>query len=77
MLLSPDFKDLLTAFGGAGDASPENRERVVRALATFGVPAGLIALVRSMGPGEIVHFGKPPLRTGPGARRTWSTPHLL
>lgn len=44
------------------DASDENRERIVTALAKFGVPAGLIAQVRSMGPNEIVYFGKPPLR---------------
>jgi len=89
MTLSPDFKDLLTAFGAAGvrylvvggyavgyhhrprttkdmdlwiDNSPDNRERLLSALATFGVPAGLIAQVRSMGPDEIVYFGKPPLR---------------
>jgi hypothetical protein len=89
MQLYPDFKDLLTAFAGAGvrylvvggyavsfhhrprttkdldlwiDASGENRERLVKALATFGVPPGLLAEIRAMGPTEIVYFGKPPLR---------------
>lgn len=44
------------------DASDENRERIAQALTKFGVPAGLLAQVRSMGPTEIVYFGKPPLR---------------
>lgn len=89
MKLSPDFRDLLTAFGEAGvrylvvggyavgyhhrpratkdldlwvDSSLDNRERIAAALATFGVPPGLLEQVRSMQPDEIVYFGKPPLR---------------
>lgn len=44
------------------DGSDDNRERLGKALASFGVPPGLIAQVRSMAPDEIVYFGKPPLR---------------
>lgn len=44
------------------DGSAENLDRVAKALAAFGAPPGLIAEVRSMGPTEIVYFGKPPLR---------------
>ncbi len=42
--------------------SPENLERVVRALQAYGAPRGLCDEVRSMKPSEFVFFGTPPAR---------------
>ena len=42
--------------------SPENLERVVRALEAYGAPPGLIQDIRTMKPHEFVFFGTPPAR---------------
>jgi hypothetical protein len=52
--------------------SPENLERVVRALETFGAPPGILDDLRRLGPDEFLFLGVPParidvLRTIPGA----------
>jgi hypothetical protein len=51
--------------------SPENLERVARALETFGAPPGILDDLRRLGPDEFLFLGVPParvdvLRTIPG-----------
>ncbi len=73
MHLFPDFKELLAAFEDskvsatkdidlfvATDA--DNRERIARALSTFGAPENVIEAARKMTADDVVYFGVSPLR---------------
>jgi hypothetical protein len=42
--------------------SPENLDRVARALDRFGAPGSVVAAIRSMKASDIVYLGQPPLR---------------